>query len=108
MTLWDLGRCPSGYMPSAYQIRYAGCKGMVTLQPSLVGKRCAGEWLSLQHNAYAFVMGPAEMGAQRCVHVSFFHAACAQQPSELHVSWPALLDQCRALLPGLQRLDLVW
>ena len=41
--LWELGRCPAGYMPSAYQIRYAGCKGMVTLQPSLVGKRCAGD-----------------------------------------------------------------
>ncbi len=37
--LWEIGRCPEGYVPSAYQIRYAGCKGMVSLLPSLCGSR---------------------------------------------------------------------
>ena len=45
--LWKLGRCPEGYVPSAYQIRYAGCKGMVSLDPSLCGNRHACLALSL-------------------------------------------------------------
>lgn len=36
-----LGRCPAGWLPSAFQIRYAGCKGMVSLHPPLQGMRCA-------------------------------------------------------------------
>lgn len=32
-----LGRCPPGCVPSALQIRYAGCKGMVALHPDLSG-----------------------------------------------------------------------
>jgi RNA-dependent RNA polymerase len=36
-----LGRCPAGWLPRAFQIRYAGCKGMVSLHPPLQGMRCA-------------------------------------------------------------------
>ena len=35
------GRCPEGHVPSAFQIRYAGAKGMITLHPPLQGRRCA-------------------------------------------------------------------
>jgi RNA-dependent RNA polymerase len=37
--LAQLGRCPASHIPSAYQIRYSGCKGMVTLHPGLCGRR---------------------------------------------------------------------
>ncbi|EIE18524.1 RdRP-domain-containing protein, partial [Coccomyxa subellipsoidea C-169] len=37
--LEQLGRCPAGWLPRAYQIRYAGCKGMVSLHMGLRGKR---------------------------------------------------------------------
>lgn len=36
-----LGQCPVSHVPSAFQIRYAGAKGMITLHPPLQGKRCA-------------------------------------------------------------------
>ncbi len=35
-----LGRCPAGCVPSALQIRFAGCKGMVSLHPDLCGMKC--------------------------------------------------------------------
>ena len=35
------GRCPVSHLPSAFQIRYAGAKGMITLHPPLQGRRCA-------------------------------------------------------------------
>ncbi len=35
------GRCPVNYLPSAFQIRYAGAKGMITLHPPLRERRCA-------------------------------------------------------------------
>ena len=37
--LEQLGRCPAGWLPRAYQIRYAGCKGMVSLHMGLRGKK---------------------------------------------------------------------
>lgn len=42
-----VGRCPEGLVPSAFQIRYAGAKGMVTLHPGLKGKRYGLVSLSL-------------------------------------------------------------
>lgn len=39
--LIKLGRCPPSFVPSAYQIRFAGCKGMVSQHPDLRGMRCA-------------------------------------------------------------------
>ena len=40
-----VGRCPEGHVPSAFQIRYAGAKGMVTVHPPLKGKRCCSSEL---------------------------------------------------------------
>ncbi len=34
------GRLPAGYTPSAFQIRFAGAKGMVTVHPPLKGRKC--------------------------------------------------------------------
>ena len=36
-----LGRCPVSHVPSAFQIRYAGAKGIITVHPPLQGKRYA-------------------------------------------------------------------
>ena len=35
------GRIPAGQMPSTFQIRFAGVKGMVTVHPPLKGRKCA-------------------------------------------------------------------
>ena len=34
------GRIPAGHTPSAFQIRYAGAKGVVTVHPPLQGRKC--------------------------------------------------------------------
>lgn len=40
--LWQRGRLPAGLVPTAFQIRFSGVKGMVALDPSLRGRRWAG------------------------------------------------------------------
>ena len=39
--LGKVGRMPADHVPSAFQIRYAGAKGMVTVHPPLKGRKCA-------------------------------------------------------------------
>jgi len=39
--LGKIGRIPADHVPSAFQIRYAGAKGMVTVHAPLKGRKCA-------------------------------------------------------------------
>ena len=39
--LGKVGRISADHVPSAFQIRYAGAKGMVTVHPPLKGRKCA-------------------------------------------------------------------
>lgn len=39
--MWELGRLKEGVIPCAVQIRFEGCKGMLTLDPRLQGNKCA-------------------------------------------------------------------
>lgn len=39
--MWELGRLKEGCIPCAVHIRFKGCKGMLTLDPSLSGNKCA-------------------------------------------------------------------
>ncbi len=48
-----LGHCPPGCVPSALQIRFAGCKGMIALHPDLSGMQCVHPPTFLCHLAFS-------------------------------------------------------